>query len=83
MSMRVTIVGSAHCGACIFTKRAFELAGVAFDVLDVDQDESAVAIARGAAAAGERLQLPVVICDNDDRWSGLRLDRIADVVRAA
>lgn len=83
MSMRVTIVGSAHCGACIFTKRAFELAGLPHEMLDVDQDEAAAAIAREGAAAGERLQLPVVICENGDRWTGLRLDRIADLVRAA
>lgn len=82
MSVRVTIVGRAGCGACIFTKRAFELAGMSFDELDVDQDENAVAIARDTAAAGERLQLPVVICDSGERWSGLRMDRIAEVVRA-
>lgn len=80
--MRVTIVGSANCGACIFTKRAFEIAGVPFDVLDVDHDANAPALARQGAIEGERLQLPVV-CDNGERWTDLRMDRIADVVRAA
>lgn len=83
MSVRVTIVGRAGCGACNFTKRAFELAGMSSDVVDVDQDENAVAIARDAATAGKQLQLPVVIHDSGERRPGLRMDRIAEVVRAA
>lgn len=53
------------------------------DVVDVDQDENAVAIARDAATAGKQLQLPVVIHDSGERRPGLRMDRIAEVVRAA
>lgn len=80
--MRVTIVGSAHCGECIFTKRALEMARVPFEVLDVDHDDNAVALARQGTARGARLQLQVVVCDNGERWTGLRLDRIASIIRA-
>lgn len=83
MSATVTIVGRANCGACIFTKRAFELARIDHVVVDVDEDETAAATARRVALETGTAQLPVVIREDGSSWTGLRLDLIADVVRAA
>lgn len=83
MSATVTILGRANCGACIFTKRAFELARISYVVVDVDEDETAAATVRRVADETGSAQLPVVVCEDGASWTGLRLDRIADLVRAA
>ncbi|WP_162564416.1 MULTISPECIES: glutaredoxin family protein [Microbacterium] len=79
----VTILGRVGCGACIFTKRALDLAGIGYVVVDVDESEDAAQIAQEVAGELGRTELPIVLCDDGTRWSGLRLDRIADVVRMA
>lgn len=79
----VTILGRAGCGACIFTERAFRLAGLSFVVVDVDKDEDAAAIAHEVAGELGRSELPIVLCEDGSRWAGLQLDRIAGLVRAA
>ena len=78
----VTILGRAGCGACIFTERAFELAGLSFVVADVDEDAGAAAIAREIAGELERSELPVGLFEDGSLWTGLQLNRIADLVRA-
>lgn len=81
MSAKVRVLGRPGCGACIFTKRALEAAGIDHLVLDVDADPDAAAAARRAAEATGSTQLPAVICPDGSTWSGLRMDRIADLVR--
>jgi len=85
MSAAVTILRRAGRGGCIFTKRAFELAQISYVVVDVDEDEAAAATATAQHVAGETgsAQLPVVVCDNGTSWTRLRLDLIAELVRAA
>jgi glutaredoxin len=83
MGATVTILGQANCGACIFTKRAFELARISYVVINVDEDETAAATARRVASETGSTQLPVVVTEDGASWTGLRLDLIADLVRAA
>ena len=78
----VSILGRAGRGACIFTERAIELAGLSYVVVDVDEDAGAAAIARNVAGELGRSALPTVLSE-DGSWSaGLQLDLIADLVRA-
>lgn len=78
----VTIFGRVSCGACIFTERAFELAGVSFVVIDVDNDAAAAVFACEIAEELGRSELPIVLCEDGSRWAGLQLDRIADLLRS-
>jgi len=69
--MRITIYTRDDCVQCHATKRAMENRGVAFEMVNVDQQPDA---AETLKAMGFR-QLPVVIA-GDTRWSGFRPDMI-------
>jgi len=77
----VTILGRANCGACIFTKRALELARVSYEILDVDESGPAAALAEQIAAQLGTARLPIVMCADGTRWAGLQMHRIAQIVR--
>ena len=79
----VTILGRAGCGACIFTERALELAGISYVIVDVDEDAGAAATAQHVARELGAKELPIVLCEDGTRWAGLQLDQIAALVRAA
>ena len=74
MSAQVTVYGAEGCWKCTNTARALELAGVVHQVVDVD-------------AAGRRdelrdrgiRELPYVVIDGGDSWTGLRLDKIVEL----
>lgn len=79
----VTILGRAGCGACIFTERALDLAGIRYVIVDVDKDAGAAAAAHRVARELGLNELPIVLCEDGSQWAGLQLDRIAGLVRAA
>jgi hypothetical protein len=58
-----------------------EAAGIDHLVLDVDTDPEAAATARRVAEVTGSTQLPAVICPDGSAWSGLRMDRIAELIR--
>jgi len=79
--MRITIYTRNDCVQCHATKRAMESRGVAFEMVNIDQQPEAADILR---AQGFR-QLPVVVA-GETSWSGFRPDMInrlaAQAVRA-
>ncbi|MDV0595431.1 MULTISPECIES: glutaredoxin-like protein NrdH [unclassified Enterobacter] len=79
--MSIIIYTRNDCVQCHATKRAMESRGVAFEVVNIDQQPEAADILR---AQGFR-QLPVVVA-GETSWSGFRPDMInrlaAQAVRA-
>ena len=69
--MRITIYTRNDCVQCHATKRALESRGIAFDIINLDEQPEAIDTLR---EQGFR-QLPVVMAD-DLSWSGFRPDMI-------
>ncbi|EMD9177476.1 glutaredoxin-like protein NrdH [Cronobacter turicensis] len=69
--MRITIYTRNDCVQCHATKRALESRGIAFDIINLDEQPEAIDTLR---AQGFR-QLPVVMTDALS-WSGFRPDMI-------
>ncbi|MGU3358663.1 glutaredoxin family protein [Microbacterium sp. M4A5_1d] len=76
MSIHVTVYGAEGCGSCANTYTALRLAGIAFDLIDVN----AAGLVDELRAAGI-CELPLVVTDNGDRWTGLRIDKIVELRR--
>lgn len=70
--MSVTVYSKPACVQCTATTRALDAKGVAYDVIDLTQDNAAMS---RVTDLGYR-QAPVVVA-GDDHWSGFRPDRIA------
>ncbi|MDN5654088.1 MAG: glutaredoxin-like protein NrdH [Kocuria sp.] len=71
MSADVTVYAKPLCVQCDATKRALNKAGVAYDVVDITEDDAARARVRAMGYA----QAPVVVTEHD-HWSGFRPDKI-------
>jgi glutaredoxin-like protein NrdH len=69
--MRITIYTRNNCVQCHATKRAIESRGLAFDLINLDNNPDAIDDLR---ARGFR-QLPVVVTEQES-WSGFRPDMI-------
>jgi glutaredoxin-like protein NrdH len=76
MSIHVTVYGAEGCTKCTNTCTALHLAGIDFDLVDVDD----AGLVDELRAAGVR-ELPLVVTDNGDRWTGLRVDKIVELRR--
>lgn len=74
MSAQVTVYGAEGCWKCTNTARALELAGVVHQVVDVD----AAGLRDELRDRGIR-ELPYVVVDGGDSWTGLRLDKIVEL----
>lgn len=70
--MSVIVYSKPACVQCTATTRALDAKGVNYDVVDLTQDDSAMA---RVTELGYR-QAPVVVAD-DNHWSGFRPDMIA------
>ncbi|CAH0535754.1 Glutaredoxin-like protein NrdH [Vibrio stylophorae] len=73
--MEVTLYSTQQCMQCEATKKAFDRHGIAYELIDLNQNPHAKA---QVAALGYR-QLPVVIA-GPDHWSGFRPDMIRRLV---
>ena len=69
--MAITVYTKPSCVQCTATYRALDNKGIAYDVLDLSEDENALE----AVKALGYLQAPVVITD-EEHWSGFRPDKI-------
>lgn len=78
MSVQVTVYGAGGCWKCTNTVRALELAGVLHQVVDVD----AAGMRDELRARGIR-ELPYVVVEGGESWTGLRLDKIVELRREA
>ena len=67
----VTVYSKPACVQCDATYRALDKHGIAYDVVDLTQDHTALELVRSLGY----LQAPVVIA-GDTHWSGFRPDQI-------
>lgn len=68
----VKLLSKSRCVQCDATKRALKDAGVDYEEISLDNNPEALdyALSLGHMAA------PVVIVDEDNHWSGFRLEKI-------
>lgn len=71
----VTVYAKPLCVQCDATKRAMNKAGITYDVVDITEDEAALAHVKALGHA----QAPVVVA-GEDHWSGFRPDKIKALV---
>lgn len=70
-SMTITVYTKPSCVQCTATYRALDSKGIEYEVLDLSEDETALATVKELGY----LQAPVVVTD-DEHWSGFRPDKI-------
>lgn len=73
--MNITVYSKPACVQCTATIRALAAKGIEFDLIDLVEDEDALA---RVTELGYR-QVPVVMTA-DDHWAGFRPDKIAALV---
>ena len=76
--MTVTVYTKPACVQCNATYKALDKAGVAYEVVDITEDDSA----RDYVLSLGYLAAPVVVA-GDDHWSGFRPDRIKALATVA
>ncbi|SHF38465.1 ribonucleoside-diphosphate reductase class Ib glutaredoxin subunit [Lampropedia hyalina DSM 16112] len=76
--MNITVYSKPSCVQCTATYRALDRQGIAYEVVDLSQDEAALAKVR---ALGYR-EAPVVVTEQD-HWSGFRPDKISALLHTA
>ncbi|TDK51262.1 glutaredoxin-like protein NrdH [Antarcticimicrobium luteum] len=69
--MSITVYSKPACVQCTATTRALTARGIAFDLVDLTEDDAALA---RVTALGYR-QAPVVMA-GDEHWAGFRPDKI-------
>ena len=69
--MSITVYSKPACVQCTATTRALAAKGIAFDLVDLTEDDEAMA---RVTELGYR-QVPVVTA-GDDPWAGFRPDKI-------
>ncbi len=69
--MSITLYSKPACVQCTATKKAFDRAGLNYEVVDISMDDEA----RDYVMALGYVQAPVVVA-NGEHWSGFRPDRI-------
>ncbi|ADZ69878.1 glutaredoxin-like protein NrdH [Polymorphum gilvum] len=69
--MTVTVYSKPACVQCDATTRTLTARGVAFDIIDLTEDDAAM---EAVQSMGYR-QVPVVVA-GDDHWAGFRPDKI-------
>ena len=70
--MTVTVYSKPNCVQCTMTYRAFDRAGVNYQVVDMTEDAAALTKVKEMGY----LAAPVIIAD-DEHWAGFQPDRIA------
>lgn len=76
--MTVTVYSKPNCPQCEMTKRLFDRLEVAYQSVDVTQDQEALDY---ILSLGYR-QAPVVVA-GDEHWSGYRPDRVKTLAALA
>lgn len=72
--MAITVYTKPACVQCTATYRALDSKGIAYEVVDLSQDPTAL---EQVKALGY-MQAPVVVTD-EDHWSGFRPDMIDEL----
>ena len=69
--MKVTVYTKPDCVQCDMTKRLLDREGIAYETIDLTEDDQAMAYVRELGY----LAAPVVVANNQ-HWSGFRAERI-------
>lgn len=72
----VTVFSKANCQPCRLTKMALDRGGVEYVERRVDEDPEALATIKELGY----LQVPVVLTQAGEHWSGLNPDKIGQLV---
>ncbi|ASK67345.1 NrdH-redoxin (plasmid) [Brachybacterium avium] len=72
--MSITVYTKPRCVQCDATKRALNKSGIAYDLVDLTEDELALEQVKALGYA----QAPVVVTSND-HWSGFRPDKLKEL----
>lgn len=72
--MSITVYTKPRCVQCDATKRALNKSGIAYDLVDLTEDELALEQVKVLGYA----QAPVVVTSND-HWSGFRPDKLKEL----
>ncbi|MGP5056963.1 glutaredoxin-like protein NrdH [Brachybacterium paraconglomeratum] len=72
--MSITVYTKPHCVQCDATKRALNKSGIAYDLVDLTEDELALERVKALGYA----QAPVVVT-SEDHWSGYRPDKLKEL----
>lgn len=72
----ITVYSKPSCVQCDATCRALAKLGLAYDVVDIGQDDTA----RDYVMSLGYLQAPVVVA-GDEHWSGFRPERIKNITK--
>lgn len=75
--MSITVYTKPSCVQCNATYRALDREGLAYEIVDLTQDETAL---EKVKALGYQ-QAPIVIA-GEDHWSGFRPDKISALAAA-
>ena len=75
--MSITVYTKPSCVQCNATYRALDRQGLAYEIVDLTQDEAALQKGRDLGYQ----QAPIVVA-GDDHWSGFRPDKISALVAA-
>lgn len=70
-TMTITVYSKPSCVQCVATYRALDQRGLDYNVIDLSEDEAALA---HVTSLGYR-QVPVVVA-GADHWAGFRPDKI-------
>jgi len=73
--MTITIYSKPACVQCNATYRALDRQGIAYQVVDIEQDAQA---RQTVESLGYR-QVPVVVA-GDEHWAGFRPDKLGQLV---
>lgn len=73
--MAITVYTRPGCVQCNATYRALESKGLEYDLVDVSEHLEVVAYIEELGYK----QLPVVVVDDENHWSGFRPDKISAV----
>ncbi len=74
--MTVTVLSKPACIQCTATYRRLDAVGIEYEVRDISEDPSALALAKSLGY----LQAPVVVIgDSEDHWAGFRPDKIEEL----
>lgn len=74
MTVQVTVYGGEGCWKCANTCTALRLAGIHFEVVDIQ----GAGLADELRGCGVR-ELPLVTTSTGESWTGLRLDKIVEL----
>lgn len=72
--MSIVVYTKPSCVQCNATYRALDSKGIQYEIVDLSQDEAALARMKEL----DYMQAPVVFA-GEDHWSGFRPDKIAEL----